>query len=269
MGLIQFSSPLGSQPNGLARPSQRWLNRGLVFASTLAQPYESVNGRVASITGTKPTAYAKGVARGFGATVGAGTTDCVQVTSVPRDTFLSFVVRARRDGAGGGNLGRLLMHGINLLYHNNASSRIMFERDSTGTRPSWFWPQLTAGVYQTICVTSSGISSTPILYLDGIRQAAATLEVGGTGSTATATANVIIGNNAITGGVRVWDGAIGDSFIFNSILSDSEAAELSDTNRIWQKRRIWVPVPAASGPPTLAAIAASDLTASGARLTVT
>lgn len=39
--------------------------------------------------------------------------------------------------------------------------------------------------------------------------------------------------------------------------------------RLFEPKRVLVPVTAASGPPTLAAIAASNLTASGARLTVT
>ena len=48
------------------------------------------------------------------------------------------------------------------------------------------------------------------------------------------------------------------------------AREISlDPALVFAPRRIWVPVSAASGPPTLAAIAASNMTTSGARLTVT
>lgn len=59
-------------------------------------------------------------------------------------------------------------------------------------------------------------------------------------------------------------------FAFQGALDNSALAELAgDYMRLFKPKPIWVPVSAASGPPTLAAIAASDLTASGARLTVT
>ena len=58
--------------------------------------------------------------------------------------------------------------------------------------------------------------------------------------------------------------------ILGNDFTDEEAlVHVRNPWQIFAPRRIWVPVSAASGPPTLAAIAASNLTASGARLTVT
>lgn len=94
---------------------------------------------------------------------------------------------------------------------------------------------------------------------------------------ATATAPAVVANTQICLGLArrsVRDNAAAAEFThffsFQGALDDAELAELAvDPLRLFKPKPIWVPVSAASGPPTLAAIAASDLTASGARLTVT
>lgn len=69
-------------------------------------------------------------------------------------------------------------------------------------------------------------------------------------------------------------GGVALPLILNIALTQAESLRLyreqqSNPWKIFAPKRIWVPVSAAGGPPTLAAIAASNLTASGARLTVT
>ena len=58
-------------------------------------------------------------------------------------------------------------------------------------------------------------------------------------------------------------------FYWDAASPELAAYVARDWRQLYEPKRIWVPVSAASGPPTLAAIAASNLTASGARLTVT
>lgn len=88
------------------------------------------------------------------------------------------------------------------------------------------------------------------------------------GSITLTSSTFLVGN--VVANNRNWDGYISDFYVFDSVLTAKEHAELAgNIGALWAPRRIWVPVSAASGPPTLAAIAASNLTASGARLTVT
>lgn len=84
---------------------------------------------------------------------------------------------------------------------------------------------------------------------------------------ANSTLYVLSRNNASLFGA----GRIQNLVIRGGHLGSELEAHLEYKNpwQLFAPRRIWVPVSAASGPPTLAAIAASNLTASGARLTVT
>lgn len=105
------------------------------------------------------------------------------------------------------------------------------------------------------------------MYRNGLGVAVTTITAP-VGSITLTSSTFLVGN--VVASNRVWDGYISDFYVFDSVLTAKEHEELaSNIGALWRPRRIWVPVSAASGPPTLAAIAASDLTASGARLTVT
>lgn len=104
------------------------------------------------------------------------------------------------------------------------------------------------------------------LYRNGVLKAS----VAGTSGNASSSAKFVACNLVATGGTFSTIAPIALAGRFNRKLSDSEVSQLSANPwQLFAPRRIWVPVSAASGAPTLAAIAASNLTASGARLTVT
>lgn len=130
----------------------------------------------------------------------------------------------------------------------------------------------------SITAVSGGIVSYPAVYVgvqsdqrrvyrDGVL-----LGTGASGSITVGGSGHVTCMNGIQG-YTSW-GATGSKYFLAMIwgrgLSSAEVAEIGrDPWQLFESRRIWVPVSAASGPPTLAAIAASNLTASGARLTVT
>ncbi len=114
-------------------------------------------------------------------------------------------------------------------------------------------------------VFSVSAGKVPSVYVRGIKSAGSA----GTGTVGTYT-GVRIGAIAKLNSLAHASQESNLHAAFRRALTDSEALALCDNPwQIFAPRRIWVPVSAASGPPTLAAIAASNLTASGARLTVT
>lgn len=104
-----------------------------------------------------------------------------------------------------------------------------------------------------------------------------TLEVLGVSSntSSTSTTTPVSANWFVQVGANIATAAPGDKMVFfgglfNKVLTaDERSALAARPANIFKPSRILVPVSAAGGPPTLAAIAASNLTTSGARLTVT
>lgn len=134
--------------------------------------------------------------------------------------------------------------------------------NSSGSAISWF-----SSVNRSIVFVAGNNAASKRTYVDGVdsgqrwSDAPAAWAAGGKalrlGGYASGTVNDFNGSMLVAG--------------YSSIPWSEEMARRFHANpfEIFAPRRIWVPVSAASGPPTLAAIAASALTASGARLTVT
>lgn len=168
--------------------------------------------RHATFTGTKPNVGIKGTVRGFGATLGIGTTDTWN-TGETRNTDgpISYVVLSRSRASGGGGNGRLFqkgngLSGSELLYN---SSGIVYQRynssatklcDSRLTASGVVTDQLWHGM----AFSQDGAVSIPTIYLDGVLQTNTT-----PASTAGAASNAdafYIGNRS--SGDRAYDGEI-------------------------------------------------------------
>ena len=119
-----------------------------------------------------------------------------------------------------------------------------------------------------VLTTINGISSTTSADWALYRNGELVTQSGRTNYSSSTSGGFRVG--ALLTGSDPWEGMIGDLTMWARVLDADEAARwCENVNVLYEPRRIWVPVSAASGPPTLGAIAASNLTASGARLTVT
>lgn len=267
--------PWVSQPQEAVRPAQRWINRGLIYADPLLYAVNTVDGKTDAVVGTKVAANTYGLARGFGSTFGVASTDLIETTLKTTPTEVTYVIKASINGYGGANLGRIFEKrvsgaGTTGLYVDAASgNKLVFYSGRSTTAGIWNVPVPASSVI-TLAVSYSSASNAnvPIIYFDGVSQSVTTISAP-VGTVTTDSDSYVIGNRK-NDSARNFDGRLSDFSVFRSILSNAEIVDLSSNAwEIWEAQRIWVPVSAASGPPTLAAIAASNLTASGARLTVT
>lgn len=258
-----------NQPNSSIKPAQRWLDRGLVYADLLTTyPANAIDGQVDTITGTKVATAPWGLARGFGSTVGVGTTDKVQTSLTTHPVLRTYVMRARRDGTGGGGLGRYFATNSNHhIFVGGSGATIDYQRPwsaSSGGVASWNIAAPSAGASFVLAVSydASSTANAPKMYIDGTSRTVTTTQAA-VGTLTSLTDAFFIGNRS-SDNLRNWDGLLSDFYVFDAILTDGEIAELVDPTRIWQERKIWVPVTAAAGNP---ALTGNSVTASVGTLT--
>ena len=125
--------PLRRRQHGqpaVARPAQRWIDRGLIYADLLTTyPANTITGQPDTITGTKVTTTPWGLARGFGTTVGVASTDRVLTTLSAHPLQRTWIIRSIRTGSGGGGLGRYFdVSSAVFLLDDNTTSRYQFGR---------------------------------------------------------------------------------------------------------------------------------------------
>ena len=140
-----------------------------------------------------------------------------------------------------------------------AANCVQFARPSAGA-----WHH-----YAFVFNRYTNTSASTTVYVDGELasvSAAGPLQAIGTNFADTTLHIFSRGGSSLFGAGRMANLAIRGSY---SLSAEDVLAECLNPWQLFAPQRIWVPVSAASGPPTLAAIAASALTASGARLTVT
>lgn len=226
------------QPQGLLRIDQSHpLAAGLRLAMLpgVNRAFDVAGLRYALPTGLKQVGGSIGMAAGFGSTLGAGTSDKI-VTGLSGAfpaNGRSYFFKARRNGAGGGGLGRLFdkTNGSTgqMLYWSATSNALVISFYAGGaeqTAPiSGSSTACAAGVDFDVLVTHSqvGSSSSFKAYLNGVL-------VTNSGLTATfndaATTPLTIGNRHADN-ARGWDGLIECAYVWDRILSDAEAASLS------------------------------------------
>ena len=229
MGLI-FKRPQSRQPPGPALLNPRWISRGLVYADTLALPWDAKSKRFDTVTGTSIVTRGQGLTRNFDG-VSAWS---IQTPLTAHAEKRTYVIRMAVLGGGGNLFGRIfdkLTAGVatEILYVDfTAAGRVGYRRDFSASHAQTTWPAPASGRDTVLVVTydSSAAANAPALYYDGVSQGAGTLEVVGSGTLVNNSDPYVIGNRG-SDLLRTFDGYLSDFLIFDAILTASEIAELS------------------------------------------
>lgn len=228
------------QPQGLLRIDRaNGLARGLRLVSLpgVNAGTDLASGAAATVTGTRRATYPGGVTCGFGSALGVNGADRIATPLTGALTERSVFVRARRNGNGGANVGRLYDKSVGtagqmaywdanaqaLTYHMfvNGSERLVRAPGSAVAA--------SMGRDFDILITHAfaGNRSTVCIYVDGALSI--TQEIDGALTDAPTTV-LSIGNRG--DGIRGWDGTIALVEAWDRVLTPDEARELS-TNP-WQ-----------------------------------
>lgn len=193
---------------------------------------DAATGLPTTVAGTRQHGFHDGVAGGFGSS-GAGSGDKITTQNKGELFERTYFFRARRDGPGGGSLGRLFdkTNGTTGQYmywwgSNNSLSYAFYGGSSTESSTRVGTTSQTAtGVWFDFAVTHSysGGVHTVTTYLNGSQ---ATSSTRSSANTDAANTLFTVGNRA--DGQRVWDGLIACAYGWNRILSADDIASLSD-----------------------------------------
>lgn len=170
------------------------------------------------------------MARGFGSTLGAGTTDVIassyNILSAGKRSYFFWV---SLNGLGGGSLGRAFdpsttTAGVDTLF---ISSEWNYQRAFSGGTVTFQFPSASTPSNNTwhsilISYDASNVANAAKAWVDGVAQ---TITVAGAaiGTAITTSNNYYIGNRQ-SGGNRNWDGNISHFTIWDGILLDSDEA---------------------------------------------
>jgi len=228
------------QPQGLLRIDRaNGLARGLRLVSMpgMNAGTDLASGAAASVTGTRRATYPGGLTCGFGSALGVNGADRIATPLTGALVERSVFVRARRNGNGGVNVGRLYDKSVGtagqmaywdanaqaLTYHMfvNGSERLVRAPGSAAAA--------SVGRDFDILITHAfaGNRSTVSIYVDGALSI--TQDIDGALTDAPTTV-LSIGNRG--DGIRGWDGTIALVEAWDRVLTPDEARELS-TNP-WQ-----------------------------------
>lgn len=167
------------------------------------------------------------MARGFGSTDGAGTTDKIVTNYTACHTLNTWSVQFWLTGAGGGGFGRLFDKGnpLNLLY-DNAAGKISFGRLWTTTSGTWTIAAPATGGWNNLCITYDGglTTNVPIFYLNGTTPTV-TAESTPVGTLSTDATVYTIGNRADN--IRHLNGRLANPAHWDRIASASEALAIT------------------------------------------
>lgn len=259
------------------RPKAKWLAKGLaaVFAGGREIWSAYADYRPLAPTGGPKSLPSKfGIAQGFGATYGTGTTDRLDGGALPRPStgWRSVVSQYYANSTGGGGLGRIfqdasgtgLSAGETLWTQSNAINYGIYASSSSG---AWFTPvsSLATGRWQSAGVTHDQrtVNVLPTMYLDGA-SVAVNISQTASGTYQTTPCNMVWGNRA-SDSARVWDGMLGPTLFFDGQLTAADHADLArDPLQVFEDDlgALYLPF-ASSGSAALAGNAAAQASASG------
>lgn len=173
------------------------------------------------------------MSRGFGSTFGAGTADAVAFkTFATFPTKFTYAFWVNRNGTGAIGNGRFLQcTSFNSFTAGGGNAWLTFQPSFTGGNGSFgVAPTVTDGTWVHFAVAYDGSATTnsPNIYFNGVVQPffAQTFPSSGTFNVTNVTP--IIGNNAITGGIRNFDGFFAHFAIWNTLLTAPDAFLLSN-----------------------------------------
>lgn len=170
------------------------------------------------------------MARGFGSTLGAGTTDAISsafstLVSTPRSIGIWIYI----NGLGGGSLGRIFDAGpgadLCFIAGLSPAGFINYQRGHSTTAGNWLVATPSSSAWHHLLITYDGgsTSNDPLIYVDGTQGAVDSVTPIGTINTTGAA--YYIGNRST--GSRAWDGMLAEFAIWDAILTQDEATSLA------------------------------------------
>ncbi len=177
------------------------------------------------------------MARGFGATYGSGATDQIKSQRASGYPSTSSVhIWTYRNGAGGGNFGRLFQCDTNggtgglFVYNNGAgASTLAIQAGFSTTAGLWNTTSTLGASWKSFGMTYDGSSTSnnPTAYIDGTKETVGsglTRATGPSGTYGTGD-NPLIGNRG-SDDARAWDGMLAEFALWGAALDDAEFAAL-------------------------------------------
>jgi hypothetical protein len=171
------------------------------------------------------------VAIGFGATLGAGTTDKVSSALTTGSATRSYFAWINKNGLGGGNLGRVLDQATNTVQIANFdATNLFFNHSFSAAGGRWTFAAPSANTWAPLCITydNSATTNDPIVYLSGSKLTIGSglteiLTPVGTANSPAGSA-IIVGNRSDD--IRNWDGILAEFAVWDAVLSDGEGFAL-------------------------------------------
>jgi hypothetical protein len=169
------------------------------------------------------------MARGFGATLGAGTTDRIASALAAHATQRSYAIRSLKNGDGGGSQGRLWTvirpdtNAFDVFDYSGGVYRYI--RSWTTQIGIWSITPPSNSVWHSLVLTYNGgaTTNTPVIYVDGA-SVTVTPVLAHFGSLDTTGTVFQIGNEV--GGIRNWDGSLAEFAVWDRLLTATEANRL-------------------------------------------
>lgn len=228
-----------SQPQGLLRLGRAPIVSGQVLSVLpgVNRGIDVVSGAFPTVVGTKKYYTGAAVSGAFGTALGTATSDRMTTPltgAFPSATGRTYFFRARRNGAGGGSLGRLFdktsgSNGQFLMWYaaQNAITYGFYTGTSTERNVNLPTSSVAAAIGEwvdvVVCHRDDGTQQVIDGYINGTQVLFGAIS---TGSNRDAPAvSMSIGNRA--DGVRNWDGLIECAYVFDRILWPDEVSSLS------------------------------------------
>jgi len=169
------------------------------------------------------------MSRGFGATLGAGTTDKITTTLTTHATQRSYSLWFWLNGTGGGGLGRLFDKCVatnsEFLLHNETA--IAYERVWSGAEAAWTIAAPATGAWHHLLLTydAGNTANDPVIYLDGVSQTV-TEGYAPSGTLVTSTDAYTLGSRGLDSN-RYFDGSLAEFAVWDSLLTSGNAISLA------------------------------------------
>lgn len=171
------------------------------------------------------------MARGFGSTLGVGTTDKIVAASYTSPTLFSYAGWVNRNADGTLSAGRIFSKDGSttgeIAARRSASTVMTLSRKFSTTQGDWTVTGTsldTAGRWNHLAIAYDGgaTGNVPVVYVNGMAVSVATLVT--PAGTVTSSAGVLnIGN--VASSVREWDGILGDQAFWSGVLLSAAEVE--------------------------------------------